>query len=1114
MKLKVEVSLDCKIEDLFKVKRFVKFCEYCKINGIVYLHQLESVDFVMYKSSFDVTDDEKNCAREYWKTLVDIANGTLKQEDCSLYEDDIYSEVETNEEQLCVAEDDYQVDSAEYLTIEESNDNDQDSFEESEIASLISRIEKYYSAVKSYITIDSCDKPVFWKGISDAECQIINTKPNVFYKCTAKRFVLVKWIVDQVERVFEENGGIKIDINNIYSHLGEFFGVVSFNRENLRKLFHTVDEIEYSDFKKIRDKYLSDYYQATGCQTLENNYYLNNEIDRGDRQTITLTPQVKSFLNSAFEEEIYDLGFVTEEIRNDEIEDEIHNRITSATEELGKDACVWFIKNIEGTIRISSILKSYIKSCEEAEIFRNKVAQSISLINLCNYNARVAPLIKAIKIDNISKESIMLLFEKAQISRVSEMSRLLSLSITNKDYIQIMNFFKWLCQDIKQSLRDELSKLFKSDRDETVVKRRASGATLEETGKEFGITRERIRQIEKKFHGRFTSYVSRLNPHLILNAFSENTAYIRAEEVAEVYGEMTDMFIYCLKECNCTTVFWAEQLQGFIIGDVSWYERIKEYLDELPEMLEMASVDSLVINLAELTNTPLDIESIKNMIINEYKLSGQVYLRKKMRTFEMYLAVIDKYYSEGIKLYDAFETKRFRGYLKEMFGDVNLPDNNRAIDAVIGRITVLCDRGKYTLPSRISVPMDLLEKIRIYINESDRSIIMFAELYERFKDELVERSNITNRYFLQGVLRYYYPNDFFYTRDTLNKDSNNESSIRIAIEEFVKQEGRVVSKEELKQEFAGITDAVLLNAFYTTHDLLAWDFGQYLHSSLLNISEGDYQKVGMIVEEQVSSGFITARKLFDILYMSNSEFMTRNNIHTHTSLFSVIMYMFLDKYEFRRPYISQKGSPTQTKYDILKDYLSEKDSFKISELKEFCDEMQIKIMTMESLIEGLGDEFIRVDADNCMRKDMLCIADDVIEAIDDVTESLMMNNHYISLRKVNDFFYYPDIGVEWTQFLLESIICEYSKRFKIIELDYRDYRYVSGIIVDRGSNISSYEEILRYALIRESENSPFRSKEEVEKWLKEQELIVKSIPQMLLDRGIVDESEYGVINIQ
>ena len=89
--------------------------------------------------------------------------------------------------------------------------------------------------------------------------------------------------------------------------------------------------------------------------------------------------------------------------------------------------------------------------------------------------------------------------------------------------------------------------------------------------------------------------------------------------------------------------------------------------------------------------------------------------------------------------------------------------------AQIIRLTVLCDRGKYISPNRINVPAKLLKKIRSYIFESDRSIFMFAELFERFRKELMEKSNITNRYFLQGVLKYYYAEDFFYSRILLIK---------------------------------------------------------------------------------------------------------------------------------------------------------------------------------------------------------------------------------------------------------------------------------------------------------------------------------------------------------
>ncbi len=73
---------------------------------------------------------------------------------------------------------------------------------------------------------------------------------------------------------------------------------------------------------------------------------------------------------------------------------------------------------------------------------------------------------------------------------------------------------------------------------------------------------------------------------------------------------------------------------------------------------------------------------------------------------------------------------------------------------------------------------------------------------------------------------------------------------------------------------------------------------------------------------------------------------------------------------------------------------------------------------------------------------------------------------------------------------------------------------MSGIIVDRKYGIDTYEEVLRHALKTESEHMPFKSIDEVEKWLKDQELILKSIPKTLFDRGIISQNEYGDICIQ
>ena len=48
----------------------------------------------------------------------------------------------------------------------------------------------------------------------------------------------------------------------------------------------------------------------------------------------------------------------------------------------------------------------------------------------------------------------------------------------------------------------------------------------------------------------------------------KNSAYIKVEEISNVYDEMTEVFIYCLKECNCSTALWADQLCGLLWGSI------------------------------------------------------------------------------------------------------------------------------------------------------------------------------------------------------------------------------------------------------------------------------------------------------------------------------------------------------------------------------------------------------------------------------------------------------------------------------------------------------------------------------------------------------------------
>lgn len=81
--MNVNLTLDSKIEDLFLKEDFAKFREYCNTNNIILLKQLENIDFVIFKQSFKVTDEEKNNAKKYWERLLESASRNSLKEECS-----------------------------------------------------------------------------------------------------------------------------------------------------------------------------------------------------------------------------------------------------------------------------------------------------------------------------------------------------------------------------------------------------------------------------------------------------------------------------------------------------------------------------------------------------------------------------------------------------------------------------------------------------------------------------------------------------------------------------------------------------------------------------------------------------------------------------------------------------------------------------------------------------------------------------------------------------------------------------------------------------------------------------------------------------------------------
>ena len=127
--------------------------------------------------------------------------------------------------------------------------------------------------------------------------------------------------------------------------------------------------------------------------------------------------------------------------------------------------------------------------------------------------------------------------------------------------------------------------------------------------------------------------------------------------------------------------------------------------------------------------------------------------------------------------------------------------------------------------------------------------------------------------------------------------------------------------------------------------------------------------------------------------------------------------------------------------------------------------------------------------------------EEAVEIVADMLES----NDYVVGSKVNDFLWFPEINVDWNEFLFESVlIC--SGKVNIIFLTGDPLKHPNAIYVSDDYKDDSLESFLVKVLAKEVRKGSFLSKAEMRYWLKEQGLIEEKLPSFL------NGTEYFYVN--
>lgn len=585
---------------------------------------------------------------------------------------------------------------------------------------------------------------------------------------------------------------------------------------------------------------------------------------------------------------------------------------------------------------------------------------------------------------------------------------------------QFINFLRWCSYNIITEINEFFDTQLESDRVRRIFCGRVRGETLLQLGDEFGITRERVRQIEAKVFRKSKTWFRQNRVIYKLFLDLDDKGSLSASQIIEHVGQYGEETVYLLKRLSGTGYYYNDRFDLFTLDHPIDCEVIQTFIDTMPDSFSVDKLDEMIADGAYRFGFSEDFARV--LFDDSFRRTGDLYHRSRLTLSSIYSEIIRKYYPNGIHLDDE-EMVFFRDHVKDEFG-IDISDKNtNAIGGIINRTCILCGRGRYRLKTEGPyLSENLTKQIRDYVENSTTAIMLISTIFSEFEEELREEG-VTNRYYLQGILKEVFGDTWFFKRDYVTTDSN-VTSFYDAVLNYISKGTSPISKEAVMKQFPGITD-IVINCVVSGSEIINL-FGSYIHASKLNLSEVDIHYLRNKLDDSLATEDVCYSKdLYTIIKHEKPWLLSNNYITAGFGLYSLLEYLFSDNYNFSRPFIAKEGSEIRSIYSVMREMVAESEVVEVSEIRSFASEHNYQIQRILDFINSCNETHLMINAQELATFEYIGIDEDTAKQISQCV--LAEVRDAIPISNLTCIHHFPKLKVEWNAWLIYSILNKWSK---------------------------------------------------------------------------------------
>ena len=363
-----------------------------------------------------------------------------------------------------------------------------------------------------------------------------------YYSCSKLVKIPLKDIVLKIYDYFNKKNEKFIGLSEIYDFLREEFNMKSFNRANLIALLNTQLEV---DFNTVKDLYIQHVVSCEDTETVNFEILDTVFIERKDYLIRTIEvlglDVIKDILLNGTKK-YYDFVscFIESDNSTDLIKENKAKLLYSFISQFEESQLMEMLQNEEYITKEVLNFKQKNEKKSKIKALKDKIAFSMNYIHADNLNLNVkylftAPL-SSILYDNhiyqvVDFHTLLDVVADLLLSHEESILALLkSLQFSLKE--RYNDEFKLLLQQVSKT--NKPNRLWENY--VVILENRARGKTLESAGELFDVTRERVRQLERRYFDDFLVFYTEMNQNTnILRSMMENELFVQDSDIINLF---------------------------------------------------------------------------------------------------------------------------------------------------------------------------------------------------------------------------------------------------------------------------------------------------------------------------------------------------------------------------------------------------------------------------------------------------------------------------------------------------------------------------------------------------------------------------------------------------